>query len=699
MGKKKVIIACTRRRVSEDIRTQLEEMLGGYAEVGMLLISQEVSCRIRCDLVIAISEEIANQVAPFLIGDTEIIVLHLTIQRSMYDRLRETEGEDRAIVVNNTRELALETVALLYALDVKNIELFPYYPGCEEEYPDIRLAITPNEFAPIPSYIEKVVDIGERCMDPLTLIEVFSRLDCLNADSMEKIFVYGRNVISVNRGITELTRNGHDFGFGERQLFECFDDAVLLLDEGGNVSMLNSSAQELFGKPYAYLLHKNIVELMPELPSPEGEIHNKPVSFAGRRCLATWRFFSGRTEGSSVLLLKSIDGLRNLYARYGRENKNEALKYSFDDIIGTSGAMRAAKEKARRFASTDFPVLIQGESGTGKELFAQAIHQASGRKNGPFIAFNCAALTDSLLESELFGYNEGAFTGANKKGRAGFFEMASGGTLFMDEIGDVSLNMQAKILRVLQEQEVVRVGGSQAVPVDVRIISATNQNLQQFVREKKFRLDLFYRLNTLILQAVPLRERPKDILDMLPVFFKKNHIKKNIDREAMDFMLRYPWPGNVRELQNCVSYLSIVEQDTIGIEDFPEYMRQEQEEEHGACPYGTDAMRQGEPAWSPPGVRCGDLICNPAAELERTVEQLILAELYRCKKEGEKTGRKRLAEVLKSQGEMISEAEIRVYLNQLRLQGLIEIQKGRGGTKLTAKGMENISRVNGYKMV
>lgn len=687
MEKKKVIIACTRRRVSEYIRAQLEEMLGGYAKVGMLLVSQEVSCRIRCDLVIAISEEIANQVAPFLIGDTEIIVLHLTIQRSMYDRLREIEGEDRAIVVNNTRELALETVALLYALDVKKIELLPYYPGCEEEYPDIRLAITPNEFGPIPAYIKKVVDIGERCLDPLTLIEVFSRLDCLNADSVEKIFVYGRNVVSINRGITELTRNGHNFGFGERQLFECFDDAVLLLDEKENVSLLNSSAQELFGKPYAYLIHKNIVELVPELKSSRDEIHNMPVALAGKRYLATWRFFSGREEGSSILVLKGIDGMRNLYARYGRENKNEALKYSFDDIVGTSEAMRAVKEKAKRFASTDFPVLIQGESGTGKELFAQAIHQASSRRNGPFVAFNCAALTDSLLESELFGYNEGAFTGANKKGRAGFFEMASGGTLFMDEIGDVSLNMQAKILRVLQEQEVVRVGGSQAIPVDVRIISATNQNLQQYVREKKFRLDLFYRLNTLILHLVPMRERPKDILDMLPVFFKKNHIKKNIDREAMNFMLQYPWPGNVRELQNCVSYLSIVEHDTICVEDFPEYMRQEPD--HGS------AVR-------PEGIPEGpsqDTVQGRGGARRRNVEQMILSELARCRREGEKTGRKRLSEALKQQGEMVSEAEIRIYLDKLQQKGFVEIQKGRGGTKITANGMENISNFSGYKMV
>lgn len=668
--KKKVIIACKRRRVSEYIRSQLEEMLGDYADVGMLIVNQEPTCRIRCDLVIAISEEIAKQVAPYLIGDTEIIVLHLTIQRNMYDRLKETEGEKQAIVVNNTQEMALETVALLYALDVKNIELFPYYPGCEEKYPDIHLAITPNEFASIPDSIEKVVDIGERCLDPLTLIEVFSRLDCLDHESIERIFSYGQNVMSVNRGITELTRNGHDFGFNQSQFLEVFEDGVLLLDEKRKIVLLNSASQEIFGESYVSLVHKNVEALIPELGAACKErtagLHNVPILIGGKKYLTTWSFFSGNTEGSSILVLRNFDTMRTLYARYGSERtKKGELKYNFEDIIGSSQEMKALKKKAERFAVTDFPVLIQGESGTGKELLAQAIHQASGRKNGPFVAFNCAALTDSLLESELFGYNEGAFTGANRKGRAGFFEMASGGTLFIDEIGDISLNMQAKILRVLQEQEVVRVGGSQAIPVDVRIISATNQDLQQLVREKKFRLDLYYRLNTLLLQTVPLRERPRDIYDLLPEFFKKNHIKKSIHKDAMNFMLAYSWPGNVRELQNCVSYLSIVENDMIGVEDFPEYMR--------------------------PGEKKKKIFSGS----EPSVEYLVLAELARCRTAGEKTGRKRLAECLMHHGKTISEAEIRSYLDQLETDGLVEIHKGRGGTQITEKGieaMENLFR-------
>lgn len=665
--KKKVIIACTRRQVSEYIKEQLEEMLGEFAEISMLLVNQTPACFVRCDLVIAISEEMAKQVAPMLMDDTEIIVLHLTIQRSMYDRLKGTIGEKKAIVVNNTQELALETVALLYALDVKNIELFPYYPDCEVDYSDITLAITPNEFPIIPKYIQKVIDIGERCMDPLTLIEVFSRLDCLTSERMEMLLDYGRKVISINRGITELTRKGHDFGFSQTQFIEGFSDAVLLLDDDRKVSILNSTAQEIFGEPYVYLVHRSVAELIPELElvlnQPNTELQNIPVSINAKKYLLTWNFFSGSRSGSSILMLKSFEEMRMLYARYGGEKARRGeVKYSFEDIIGSSIEMKRMKEKARRFAATDFPILIQGESGTGKELLAQAIHQASGRSGGPFIAFNCAALTDSLLESELFGYHEGAFTGANKKGRAGIFEMASGGTLFMDEIGDVSLNLQAKILRVLQEQEVVRVGGSQVIPVDVRIISATNQELLQFIKEKKFRLDLYYRLNTLILQTVPLRSRPKDIYDMLPWYFRKNHIKKNLHEEAISFMLRYPWPGNVREFQNCISYLSIVEQGTIRVEDFPEYMLKEME--YPRTDSGSDIP----------------------------IERVIVEELNRCRLRGEKTGRKKLSESLIRKNIPVTEAEIRIHLEHLQEEGYIEVQKGRGGTRITEKGISYLEQ-------
>ena len=666
MTRKKVIIACTRRRVSETIRIQLTELIGEYADVSLLVVSENSISGINCDLVVAISGEVAKWIAPFLMEGTEIIVLNLTIPRDTYDRLMGTEGESRAIVVNHTREFAMETVALLYALDVKNIELIPYYPGCAEDYSDITLAITPNELAIVPPYIKRIIDIGERRPDPLTLIEIFSRLDCLQSETIERIFAYGKNVISVNRGIAELTRNGHGSGLNLRQFLEGIPEAAFFLDEKKEIVLLNSMAQEFSGRSYTYTLQRNIYNLIPELEMvsrTKQDIEDVLLLRGGKKYLVTWRYFSKGALESSLLTIKNFERIRVLYAKYGGEKGGRSeLKYSFSDIIGSSRAMEALKNKAARFANTDFPVLIQGESGTGKELLAQAVHQASQRKNGPFIAFNCAALADSLLESELFGYQEGAFTGASKKGRAGIFEMASGGTLFMDEIGDISLNLQAKILRVLQEQEVVRVGGSQVIPIDVRIISATNCNLQKLVEEKKFRLDLYYRLNTLILQTVPLRERPGDISDMLLHFFKKNRIKKNIHQDAIRFMEQYDWPGNVRELQNVVSYLSILEGENIHASDFPEYM-----------------MRNGK--------KSGD---DPVAGVE--TETVILECLDWYRKEGKKIGRKGLAEKIKEYGVFLTEAELRQCLEQMKSAGLVEIYKGRGGTQISEGGREKLGR-------
>lgn len=232
-------------------------------------------------------------------------------------------------------------------------------------------------------------------------------------------------------------------------------------------------------------------------------------------------------------------------------------KYTFDEIVAESPMMQGAVEQARRAADTPATVLLRGESGTGKELFAHAIHNASSRRGGQFIRVNCAALTDSLLESELFGYVEGAFTGARKGGRRGLFEEANGGTIFLDEIGEVSLNLQAKLLRVLQEKEIIRVGDNKPIPVNVRIIAATNAHLEQAIARGTFREDLYYRLNVIPIFIPPLRHRREDIPRMAEFLVAKfNHeYGRNVERiapEAMKLLIEYDWPGNVRELENII---------------------------------------------------------------------------------------------------------------------------------------------------
>ena len=261
-------------------------------------------------------------------------------------------------------------------------------------------------------------------------------------------------------------------------------------------------------------------------------------------------------------------------------------KFIFKNIVGTSAKMQEVFEIVKKVANYDVTILITGESGTGKELIAQAIHFNSPRREKPFIKLNCAALPETLLESELFGYDKGAFTGAvtSKPGR---FELAEGGTLFLDEIGDTSLNMQAKLLRVIQEKEYERVGGRQTRKADVRILAATNQDLKRAVEEKRFREDLYYRLNVVPIPLAPLRERKEDIPALVHHFIKELNLLfqkdiSSISREAMACLSQYHWPGNIRELKNVLEKAVLLgEGKVLLIEHLPDEVRNYEARNYG----------------------------------------------------------------------------------------------------------------------
>jgi transcriptional regulator with PAS, ATPase and Fis domain len=256
-----------------------------------------------------------------------------------------------------------------------------------------------------------------------------------------------------------------------------------------------------------------------------------------------------------------------------------STRYTFDSISGQSEAIKTLKEEALRAAANQFPVLITGESGTGKELFAQAIHHASPRKVNPFVRINCAAIPRDLLESELFGYEKGAFTGARRGGKPGKFELARQGTVFLDEIGDLPLEMQPKILRAIEDKEFERVGGTRIIQSDFRVIAATNRNLDDMINAGDFRKDLFYRLNVIPLSIPPLRERKSDILPVARYLLKQmaqdaNLANIKMDKEVDTALKKYGWPGNVRELSNVLERaLSAIEGDTICLQDLPFYLQ------------------------------------------------------------------------------------------------------------------------------
>ena len=265
---------------------------------------------------------------------------------------------------------------------------------------------------------------------------------------------------------------------------------------------------------------------------------------------------SNNNEIGFVLAFRSIEKVYQLVNKY----TGMQARYTFDNIIGKSKIMRQAIEYAETISNSPSTILIEGESGTGKEVFAQSIHNASNRKNASFVAINCAAISENLIESELFGYDDGAFTGAKKGGHPGKFELANNGTLFLDEIGDMKPDMQVKLLRAIQESSITRVGGDKVIPVDVRIIAATNKNLQNEVDKGKFRMDLFYRISVIPLYIPSLRERKGDIPTLIRYFLNQKSLKLHKDIPHLGYsslqqMLDYEWPGNVRELENYIEQL------------------------------------------------------------------------------------------------------------------------------------------------
>ena len=301
-----------------------------------------------------------------------------------------------------------------------------------------------------------------------------------------------------------------------------------------------------------------------EVPCRDGE--ETIINLGGQKYYVKYKLISGEASGIGTLITTSSASKILQEERQLRKSlvrKSSAVKYTFRDIIAVNAEMRKKVDIAKKFSQAQSNVLITGETGTGKELFAHSIHSASGRMNQPFVAINCATLPETLLESELFGYEPGSFSGASREGKVGLFELAHQGTIFLDEIGEIPVALQAKLLRVLQEKEIRRIGSTTVIPVDVRVIAATNVNIQEQIAQGRFRSDLLYRLNALEIYIPPLRERPDDVIPLMEGQFRiiASAMGKRVPQlsaEAQNILRRYAWPGNVRELRNICERLVVL---------------------------------------------------------------------------------------------------------------------------------------------
>ncbi|MDK2919244.1 MAG: hypothetical protein PWQ37_1977 [Candidatus Petromonas sp.] len=357
----------------------------------------------------------------------------------------------------------------------------------------------------------------------------------------------------------------------DRILLDFLNEGVIAVNKDGKIITYNPMAEKIFGLPRENVINRKASDVIPNTRIHEvlknGKAELGDIQNTSNAVIATNRvpiILEDEVKGV-VVTFQDITKIQEVEKKIRQKLSQKGLtaKKTFDNIIGDSKIMKKAIKMAKEFAKSDSTILITGESGTGKEVFAQAIHNYSNRKNGPFVAINCAAIPGNLLESELFGYVEGAFTGARKEGKKGLFELAHRGTIFLDEISEMDIQVQARILRVIQEMEVMRIGDDKIIPIDVRIIAATNKNLLNEVKNKRFRSDLYYRLNVLNIYIPPLRDRADDIEIIANYLIRKLSRKYNkkinkLSRRVVDILKNYKWPGNIRELENFIEKLVLI---------------------------------------------------------------------------------------------------------------------------------------------
>lgn len=352
-------------------------------------------------------------------------------------------------------------------------------------------------------------------------------------------------------------------------VIDSVDEGIIIIDKNNIILSVNEYVRKELGK--GNIVGKNIEAILPDFiinkfkeknyKLQEEEVNIKVGEVKYKFILSLVPIYMDEKMVSAVITLKDFNKLQRSVLKISGKWDN----YGFEELIGSSPNFMQVKNQAKHIAKGSAPVLLLGESGTGKELFARAIHGESDRKNELFLPINCGAIPENLIESELFGYDKGAFTGANPNGKIGKFETAKNGTIFLDEIGDLPLHLQVKLLRVLEEKNIVRVGGIKPIEIDCRIIAATNKNLIEKIKKKEFREDLFYRLSVIPINIPPLRERRGDIIELATYFlnrFNKIYGKsiKGFTQCSKDMLLNYPFPGNVRELQNVIEYAINFEQ-------------------------------------------------------------------------------------------------------------------------------------------
>lgn len=708
---------------------QLEDIIGDFVVIDSFSLEEHMpDPPLKNRLVLLSSHLIAEEAKPFIGTGCEVITASRTVNFENIDKLLYLPAGTKALYVNDFPETVAESIENLLALGIDHIEYIPYYPG-KQNNQHIPLAITPGEVNLVPEFVNEVVNLGPRLIDMTTIMEIIKRFQLLEEKGGEISKKYTRKIIELSKTLASTTRETSKLNKHFKQVLDGVNDGILAVDYRGKVTVLNEILETALKVSSKASVGKYIQDVIPDMDLAQFILTDSSEDnrvFTIRGCDFVVHRIHLATEQSYVATFKDVHETLKLERTLRREliKKGYVAKYTFPDIIGSSPAIHKTKTIAAKLARTDLTILLEGESGTGKELFASAIHNESLRASSTFLAINFSALSEDLIESELFGYEEGAFTGAKKGGKMGLFEQANGGTIFLDEIGDISLKIQARLLRVLQEKEIMRIGGSKIIPINVRVIAATNKDLLRMIETGKFREDLYHRLKVLYVHLPELRNRKSDISSLIAHFVAQSgRSSVQFTPEVMERLRSYEWFGNVRELKNTLDYmLAVSSSNEITLEDIPDesFFQRAATGHRGELAYRRAGRHNGfdsdneiaaegksspypaswalPPAWtqahwscSPPPAQWAPPFQQQESHgaLEQEELRFILAELYEANLKGEPIGRKKIASLSSMNGRKpLTEQQVRHRMDLLKQLRYIVVPRGRAGVKVTQAGLD-----------
>lgn len=663
---KKIVIISLGRSTAECAAAQLKKLLEKHIELEIILMSEITYKHIEGDLILFTSEYTLELALKHFTIDIPYIIAKRVINHKNIKEVIAIPKGSEVLLVNDGYGTAREAIEQLNEIGLDHIIYHPFYPGCTS-YPQPDIMITPGEMHLVPYIGKQMIDIGSRILDIQTVHEILSVLNMEDLIKESLVTSYIRDIVEISKSI-ELSRRA--VLESERLLdtiLNSIENGIAFVSEVGTIASVNSKFESMLGKKKKDLLNKTIYQLILDAEIVLKDNESFVTSIEGREILVEIRQANFEKSLGYLVILNYTDKISKLGSeiRKSYEKRRSRKLYTIEDYLSVNDRVKEMLKKAEKFAKTNATILIQGENGTGKEVLAQAIHTMSYRSKNLFIPVNITAISSSLLESELFGYEGGAFTGAVKGGKMGLFELASGGTIFIDEIGDAPLDFQVKLLRVIEEKRIRRVGALEEIPVDVRIIAATNKNLLKLIDKGRFREDLFFRLNTLPINTIPLRERRDDIRFLLKHFANISFYNKNInniedifEEEAIEALEKYKWRGNVRELINLVEYLSLIyDGEKLDTSSLHYYMLENEREE-------KRIILDSDQLW-------------------------ILEEINKNGSLG--IGRTGLANIAEDKDKSIGEGKIRRIIKELEEKDLIKSCGNKKGSIITENGINTLS--------